>query len=68
MIVYLAGLQGIPRELYEAVEIDGGGGWTKFVKITVPLMTPILFFTLIMGLMRSLQVFTSAFIMTEEAL
>ena len=65
MIIYLAGLQGIPTQLYEAVEIDGGGVWRKFVTVTIPMMTPILFFQLIMGVIGSLQVFGTAFIMTR---
>ncbi|MBN1835297.1 MAG: sugar ABC transporter permease [Spirochaetales bacterium] len=65
IIIYLAGLQGIPSELYESVEIDGGGMWTKFRAITVPMMTPILFFQLIMGIVHSLQVFEIAFVMTR---
>lgn len=65
MVIYLAGLQGIPRELYEAAEIDGASGWHKLARVTLPLMTPILFFNLIMGIIGSFQVFTSAFIMTD---
>lgn len=65
MVIYLAGLQGIPTELYEAAEIDGASGWQKLIKVTVPLMTPTIFFNLIMGIIGSFQVFTSAFIMTQ---
>lgn len=64
--IFLAGLQGIPQELYEAVEIDGGGWWHKLWYITVPLMTPIIFFNLIMGLIGALQAgFAQAYIMTR---
>jgi len=65
MVIYLAGLQGIPVSLYEAAEIDGASVWRKFVHITVPLMTPIIFFNLMMGIIGSFQVFTQAFIMTN---
>lgn len=65
MIIYLAGLQGVPRRLYEAAELDGAGKIQRFVKITIPLMTPIIFFNLIMGIINSFQVFTQAFIMTK---
>jgi len=65
MVIYLAGLQGIPKELYEAAEIDGANGWQKLIRVTVPLVTPTIFFNLIMGIIGSFQVFTSAFIMTQ---
>jgi multiple sugar transport system permease protein len=64
-IIYLAGLQGIPQELYEAAEMDGAGGWRKLRHVTIPLMTPVIFFNLIIGVIGAFQVFTSAFIMTE---
>lgn len=65
MVIYLAGLQGIPSELYEASEIDGANSVQKLFKITVPLMTPMLFFNLVMGIIGSFQVFTAAFLMTQ---
>jgi len=49
IVIYLARLQSIPTELYEAAEIDGAGGWRKLRNITLPLMTPVIFFNLIMG-------------------
>ncbi len=64
MIIYLAGLQGIPTQLYEAAEIDGAGTWAKFWAITIPMLTPTIFFTLIMGIINSFQVFTQAYVMT----
>jgi multiple sugar transport system permease protein len=64
-IIYLAGLQGIPTDLYEAAEVDGARGWGRFRHITLPLMTPVLFFQLIVGLIGALQVFTQAFITTN---
>ncbi len=62
MIIFLAGLQDIPRELYEAVEIDGGNSWHKLIHLTIPLMTPVIFFNLIVGIIGSFQVFTPAYI------
>jgi len=63
-LVFLAGMRGIPRELYESAEIDGAHGWSKFRSITLPLMTPIILYDLIIGLSFGLQVFTSAYILT----
>lgn len=65
MLIYLAGLQGIPSDLYEAAEIDGAATWAKFRFVTLPLMTPIIFFNLVMNLIISFQTFAQAFIMTE---
>jgi multiple sugar transport system permease protein len=65
MVVYLAGLQGIPTELYEAAEVDGATWWHRLWAITLPLMTPVLFFQLVIGIINALQVFTQAFIMTR---
>jgi multiple sugar transport system permease protein len=64
-IIYLAGLQGIPTDLYEAAEVDGASSWVRFWNITLPMMTPVLFFTLVTGFIAALQVFTQAFIMTQ---
>jgi len=64
MLIFLAGLQDVPRQLYEAAEIDGATGWVKFWKITIPMMTPTIFFVLITGVISSFQVFTAAYIMT----
>ncbi len=65
MVIYLAGLQGIPTDFYEAAEVDGAGPLRRFFSITLPLLSPVLFFQLIMGIIRSLQVFVQAFIMTD---
>lgn len=64
MIIYLAGLQGIPEELYEAGKIDGANGNQLFWKITLPLMTPTIFFNVVMGLIGALQIFTESFLLT----
>lgn len=65
MLIYLGGLQGIPQHLYEAVEIDGGNWWARFRNVTVPMMTPVIFFNLIIGLINTFQVFTPAYVMTQ---
>lgn len=65
MVIYLAGLQGIPEHLYEAAEIDGAGALGRFFHITIPMMTPTIFFNLIMGVIGSFQTFTQFFIMTQ---
>src|SRR4051794_38638298 len=62
MLIYLAGLQGIPTDLYEACEIDGAGAWTKFFAVTIPMMTPVIFFNLILGMIASFQTFAQAFV------
>ncbi|MBI3958746.1 MAG: sugar ABC transporter permease [Chloroflexi bacterium] len=64
-IIYLAGLQGIPTDLYEAAEVDGASGWARLWNITLPMMTPVLFFQLVVGIISALQIFTQAFIMTS---
>ncbi len=63
-IIYLAGLQGIPTELYEAAEVDGARWMQRLVYVTLPLMTPVLFFQLVVGMINALQIFTQAYIMT----
>jgi multiple sugar transport system permease protein len=65
MVIYLAGLQGIPEVFYEAAEIDGAGRWAKLRHVTIPLMSPVIFFNLIMGIIGSFQVFTAGFLITD---
>lgn len=65
MIIFLAGLQGVPREFYEAAEIDGAGRWHKFKSITLPMISPTIFFNLVLGIIGALQVFTTAYITTK---
>jgi multiple sugar transport system permease protein len=65
MVIFLAGLQGVPQELYEAVEIDGGGPWFKFRHVTLPMISPTMFFNLILGIIGALRVFTVAYVSTE---
>lgn len=63
-LIFLAGLKGIPYELYESASIDGAGPIRKFFSITLPLMTPVILYDLIIGLSLGLQIFTPAFILT----
>ncbi|AEJ62005.1 ABC-type transporter, integral membrane subunit [Spirochaeta thermophila DSM 6578] len=65
MIVYLSGLQGISNELYEAAIIDGASAWSRFWKITLPMLTPVIFFHLVTGMIETFQLFTQAYVMTE---
>ena len=62
-IIYLAGLQNIPPHLYEAAKIDGANSWQQFWKVTLPLLSPTIFFVLITGIIGSFQVFTPAYIL-----
>jgi multiple sugar transport system permease protein len=64
MIIFLAGLKQIPQELYEAAAIDGAGPWTRFRLITFPMLTPVVFFNLILQIINSFQAFTPAFIVS----
>jgi multiple sugar transport system permease protein len=64
MIIFLAGLQDVPRELLESAEIDGAGVWAKFWNVTLPLITPTIFFNLVLGIIFALRTFEAAFIST----
>lgn len=65
MIIYLAGLQGIPRTLYEAATLDGASSWQRFRRITVPLLRPTSVYLFVTGVIWSFQVFTLVYVMTE---
>jgi multiple sugar transport system permease protein len=65
MIIFLAGLQGVPEELYDAAKVDGAGAWARFRHVTLPMLTPTIFFNLVLGIIGALQVFTSALVATE---
>jgi multiple sugar transport system permease protein len=65
MVTFLAGLQNIPAHLYEAAEIDGAGLWSKFWHVTLPMMSPVILFNIIAGIIESFQTFTPAFLMTN---
>jgi multiple sugar transport system permease protein len=65
MVIFLAGLQSIPQHLYEAAELDGAGTLAKFWNVTLPMMSSIIFFNLVMSIIGSFQTFTQAFVMTK---
>jgi len=65
MIIYLAGLQGVPRHLYEVAEIDGAGRFARFRVVTLPMLTPTILFSLIVNTIGSFQVFTQAYVITN---
>jgi len=65
MLIYLAGLRDIPTSLYEAAEIDGAGPVRRFFRITLPMLSPTIFFNVIMNIIAAWQVFTQAFVMTD---
>lgn len=64
MLIFLAGLQSIPLEMYEAAQLDGAGGWRQFTNITIPMLSPQILFNCIMGIIGSYQVFTASFVIT----
>ena len=65
MVVYLAALQAMPQHLYEAAEIDGAGEWTKLRHITLPMLTPVIFFNLVIGFIFAVQAFADPYVMTQ---
>jgi multiple sugar transport system permease protein len=65
VVIYLAGLQDIPQELYEAAEIDGAGSWDRFWNVTLPMLTPVVYFNVVMGIIGTFQVFAQPYIMTQ---
>jgi multiple sugar transport system permease protein len=65
MMIFLAGLQGVSQELYDAADIDGAGAWARFRHITLPMISPTMFFNLVLGVIGALKVFTVAFIATQ---
>ena len=62
MIIFLAGLQGIPQELYDAADVDGANGWQRFRMITIPMLSPTIFFNLVIGIIAALKVFALAYV------
>ncbi|ACZ43412.1 binding-protein-dependent transport systems inner membrane component [Thermobaculum terrenum ATCC BAA-798] len=64
MLIYLSGLQGIPTELYEAAEIDGAGRLAKLWYVTIPMISPVILFNLVIGLIGAFQYFTEAYVLT----
>ena len=67
IVIFLAGLQNVPKTLYEVVEIDGGTGWHKFIHITIPMMSPIILFNFLMIMVLNMQVFVPAYAVTKGA-
>lgn len=65
MIIFLAGLQGIPESLYDAAAIDGANAWQRIRHVTIPLLTPTIFFNTVLGVIGALQTFAAAFVATE---
>ena len=65
MVIYLSGLANVPPSLLEAVDIDGGGAWTKFIHITIPMISPVLFYNTLMGVIAGFMTFTNSYVMTE---
>jgi multiple sugar transport system permease protein len=65
MVIYLAGLQGMPKFLYEAADIDGAGEFRKFTNITLPLLTPVIFFNVVMAIIGGIQTFAEPYVMTS---
>jgi oligogalacturonide transport system permease protein len=65
MVIFLAALQNVPQSLYEAAEIDGASRWQQFTRITVPLITPVIFFNLVMQLVHGFQEFNGPYMVTE---
>ena len=66
VVIYLAGLQDVPRELYEAADLDGAGPLTRLLNVTLPMISPVIFFNLIMALIGTLQVFAAPYVMLGE--
>jgi multiple sugar transport system permease protein len=65
MLIYLAALQGVPQSLYDAASVDGAHFWQKFWSVTIPMVTPAMFFNLILGFIGSFQVFTTVYVLTN---
>ena len=65
MVLYLAGLQGVPTQLYEAASLDGASRWAAFWNVTLPMISPVIFFNFIIGIIGSFQVFTNSFVITK---
>jgi multiple sugar transport system permease protein len=65
MLIYLAGLQGVPSVLYEAARIDGANAWSRFRNVTLPMISPVILFTFITGIIGSFQIFTTAYVISN---
>ena len=65
MLIFLAGLQGVPKDLYEVASIDGANAWHRFWNITLPMISPTLFFNFVLAMIAALQAFNNAFVATS---
>ncbi|MBC7234720.1 MAG: sugar ABC transporter permease [Chloroflexi bacterium] len=65
MLIFLAGLQGVPRELYEAASIDGAGSWRQFIHVTLPIISPTIFLNLVLSIIGALKAFDTAYVATR---
>ncbi len=65
MVIFLAGLRQVPREYYEAAAVDGASKWQQFRSITLPMISPIIFFNLVLGIIGAFQSFTQAFVVSD---
>ncbi len=63
--MFLGGLQSIPRDFYEAAEVDGASGWTRFTRITLPLLSPTTLFLIVINLINALQIFAQSYVLTS---
>jgi multiple sugar transport system permease protein len=66
MLIFLAGLNNIPKELNEAASVDGATGWQRFRRISLPLLTPYIFYNLVVGLINALQIFEPIFVLYRD--
>ncbi len=65
MIIFLAGLRQVPQDLYEAAAVDGAGAWTKFLRITIPMLSPVIFFNLVLQMIHAFQTFTQSYVISS---
>ena len=65
MVIYLAGIKGIPADLYEVAQIDGAGRWAQFRNVTLPMLSPTIFLNLVLGIIAAMQMFDVPFVMTK---
>jgi multiple sugar transport system permease protein len=65
MIIFLAGLRQVPQDLYEAAAVDGAGAWTRFWKITLPMLSPVIFFNLVLQMIHAFQTFTQSYVISS---
>ena len=65
MIIFLAALLDVPRQLYEAADIEGAGPWQRFRHVTLPMISPVIFFSVVIGMIQGFQYFTEAFVVSK---